>query len=444
MSKTKSTLRASFYRSFFRVLVRVIKVFVVSKDRRINGELIYSSAKLRKMVSIEQKDVLKFWFHAASVGELESLWPLIELSVKDEKNVQVVVTVFSESADRHLKRMREKLPVTSVLFTGYSPWEGDWKEILKTLKPHLFITAKYEAWPDLWMSLSELGIPLTIVGAKARSSLITAKKVLNILGVSLPKLELFTFSPNNTEPLKNLFHGAQVYVSSDPRWDRVFDRKQKIPQRVNELKQIYNELEKPWKVLGSVWSQDLKNFLKYCNEDLLNNGTLWLFPHKLDAVSLTEIEILVRDMGLTPVRSTGQGTLKPAGKIAVIVDEMGFLAEWYSACDWAYVGGGFGAGVHSTIEPAVYGLPIFCGPNGNQKFDEIEELKSKKQLSVLTSEKVWRQAFLESAQVNLQKENWETAARSHAGVSVRIWEHCRRVAEAQNFSHDQVNAKDSI
>jgi hypothetical protein len=128
--------------------------------------------------------------------------------------------------------------------------------------------------------------------------------------------------------------------------------------------------------------------------------------------------------------------MRPAGKIALIVDEMGFLAELYSIMDWAFVGGGFGASIHSTIEPAIYGLPIFGGPRGEKKFDEIGLLKKQNQLHLYGSEPEgrgtlrssddfsrWLSGALPFDQTFIQshRSEWRVANERHRGASERIW-----------------------
>jgi 3-deoxy-D-manno-octulosonic-acid transferase len=105
------------------------------------------------------------------------------------------------------------------------------------------------------------------------------------------------------------------------------------------------------------------------------------------------------------------------------VDEMGFLAELYSIMDWSWVGGGFGSGVHSTIEPAVHGLAVFSGPKGWEKFDEIRLLERQGQLAVLdfASNREGFSSFSDS-----RKKEWMDLNRIHQGASQRIWEHLER------------------
>ena len=91
---------------------------------------------------------------------------------------QLILTVFSMSAEKALKNLRAEISDFSaqILYAGYCPWEGDWQEAFAHFKPTVWVTAKYEAWPELWMALSEGDIPLVLVGARARASLKIARK----------------------------------------------------------------------------------------------------------------------------------------------------------------------------------------------------------------------------------------------------------------------------
>ena len=104
----------------------------------------------------------------------------------------------------------------------------------------------------------------------------------------------------------------------------------------------------------------------------------------------------------------------------LIVDEMGFLTELYSVADWAFVGGGFGAGIHSTIEPAIYGIPVAGGPQGAQKFSEIEELNASGQMSLISRSEdfiLWLQGLQNLSQ---KKALWIEQASKRAGAAQKI------------------------
>lgn len=322
----------------------------------------------------------RVWFHAASVGEFESLWPVI-LSWANQQG-ELIVTVFSESAESHLERLRNLLAskAAKLVYSGYSPLEGDWAEAIKRLRPQAFVTAKYEAWPDLWMSLAEEGIPLIIVGARARRSLLTCRRICRGLGAVIPSLVLLPALDEDEAGLREMFPESRLEKLGEPRWDQVFQRSRQGSPRAKALTTAFADLPRPWGVFGSVWLEDLK-FWGSALETL--PGTLWVVPHRVDSESVEKIETFLLEKGLNPLRTAIQGEGRP--ERCVLVDEMGFLSELYSAADWAFVGGGFGAGVHSTIEPAIHGIPVAIGPTGAEKFPEIQELESSGQLRILRS-----------------------------------------------------------
>ena len=411
---TLPTKRLSIYRKFQKELIekRVLKWFATPerlKDAAANG-----IGATQFQVKTKKR---RLWFHAASVGELESLWSVISEFAESES--EIILSVFSESANVHVQRLARSISHKSakVLYAGYSPWEGGWQDALEKTNPDGFITSKYEAWPELWASLGMAGIPLFIVGAKERSSLRIAKRICQVLGAPLPRMHLLTQTEKSCAELVRLFPSAEVQCESDPRWDRVAQRASQMNERVGELKKTFSQLPRPWGVFGSAWSTDIL-FWKTAGPPP-SSGTLWIVPHKVDSKSLVEIEVLLKDWGLTPVRSS-HGT-RISGQSCVVVDEMGFLSELYSLADWAFVGGGFGAGVHSTIEPAIQGIPVACGPNGASKFDEIEELRRTSQLKLVNTSQELLKWVSEAVQEDLtSRDQWRAQARARLGVAARV------------------------
>ena len=410
----RSTKRLRAYRKFQIGLIekRVLKWFATPERLKDAAESGLASAKIP-----ERTKKRRLWFHAASVGELESLWSVI--SEFAESDSEIILSVFSESANVHVQRLARSLShkKAKVLYAGYSPWEGNWQQALEKTSPDGFVTSKYEAWPELWASLGMAGIPLFIVGAKERSSLRIAKKICLALGAPLPRMHLLTQTEKSCAELVKLFPSAEVQCESDPRWDRVAQRASQMNERVGDLKRTFAQLPRPWGVFGSAWSTDIL-FWKTAGAPPAS-GTLWIVPHKVDSKSLVEIEVLLKDWGLTPVRSS-HGT-RISGQSCVVVDEMGFLSELYSLADWAFVGGGFGAGVHSTIEPAIQGIPVACGPNGASKFDEIEELGRTGQLKLVNSSQELLTWVGQAVEENLaSREKWREQARARLGVAARV------------------------
>jgi len=417
-------IRASVYRGLQAKLVKPALlpwIFKHSKERsRIFSELVSRSNPA------ETKKFPVGWFHASSVGELEMLIPLIEswsaLTTESGERVGVIVTIFSESAEGALKKFDAELRTKGVrlLFGGFAPWEGEWEAALAQVRPDFFVTARYEAWPELWMSLSDLEIPLLIAGARARSSLKWAKRVCAWVGTAPPKIQFCTVGREDIAELEAQFPGSRVAVTGDPRWERVRERALRGNARAKEITEKARELARPWGVLGSFWAEDLKIW-----DGVIRNrawkGTLWVVPHKTDEAHVAELETILKAAKLKHLKTSQFSNAREiAGLDCVLVDEMGFLAELYSSADWAYVGGGFGQGVHSTIEPAIQALPVACGPNRAEKFPEIALLSAQGMLTVLgTPEELtsWL-STLESAAA--QRPRWKEFVSKQLGASERL------------------------
>jgi 3-deoxy-D-manno-octulosonic-acid transferase len=321
----------------------------------IVGGLIKNKSTWRQYARVETKDTL--WFHAASAGELEILVPLIEAAIAEGR--KVCVSVFSPSAKKSLKKLPE-----GILYRGFSPAESEWRFALNHFGVSEVITAKYEAWPGLWQSCTKLNIRVSIVCAQMRSSLMWAKRFLNSFGVRLPRLRFFVLDESAIPKLKAVFPQSECAVSADPRWLRVLKRAEKASSNEAVLRwtQAFQGVPKPYWVIGSAWPEDME-FLKEAIQSY--PGTVWVVPHSL--------------------KNPPDPKVYQPAKNCVLVDEMGLLVELYSIADRAWVGGGFGQGIHSTLEPSVYGIPVACGPKNAEKFFETTELRKTGQLTILQS-----------------------------------------------------------
>jgi 3-deoxy-D-manno-octulosonic-acid transferase len=385
--------------------------------RPLLGPKIFKRPEERDQVfktNVPEKKTTRIWFHAASVGELEMMMPVIQ-AWRGES----VVTIFSESAEKNLELLRR---IPSVVFAGFSPWEGKWNDALGTVDPDLFVSARYEAWPDLWYSLGELGIPLVVVGAQSRTSLKIAKTVVELFHGMLPRLYFLTIDDADIAKLKNDFPTSNVRTAGDPRWERVIQRAGKGNPRAIELIDALSKAPRPWGVLGSVWVDEIES-IKTDTQGLLKKaGLLWIVPHQIDAENIAQFEKSLKGWGVSFARSSSlKGQPLSVPPQCILVDEMGFLSELYAYADWAYVGGGFGKGVHNTIEPAIHGIPIACGPKGSQRFPEIDFLAKGQQLRVLSSAQALGRWMMGVQSIPVEKkEIWKKRIATQMGASKRI------------------------
>jgi 3-deoxy-D-manno-octulosonic-acid transferase len=315
------------------------------------------------------------WFHAASVGELEILMPLIQKMI--ENKTKIAVSVFSESAILALKKISEQC-----VYVGFSPKESDWLTTLQKFRVDRVIVSKYEAWPGLWAACTELNVPLVLINAQVRSSLRWVKRFLSLFQIAMPRLYLFTADRNEMRALQNLFPSAQIETVADPRWVRVIERSKNSfhHPKVEAYRNEYQTQPRPYGMVGSAWIEDLQVLVTAWIEAGCA-GTLWVVPHSLAVENIEKMRADLND--------------KISGRF-VLVTEMGILAELYSLADWVWVGGGYGRGIHSTLEPAVFGVPIACGPKRVNEFYETRELRQHGLLTVCANKqdaKKWLSIF---------------------------------------------------
>lgn len=309
------------------------------------------------------KDLL--WFHAASAGEWESLRPLATLWL--QRGHPIGVSFFSESAKKFAEGFLSSLSQSDldrVCYCGSSPKEREWKTFLREFNPRLLISNRYEAWPSLWASLSELHIPLALINAEPRSSLLWVRRALALFRVELPRLIFFAIHDAARQRLVQQFPAAQVLLAGDPRLERMEERKKLKNVRAEELK---SEIL-AWKgnrkllIVGNAWEVDLRAL----SPVFLETSVCFLVvPHDLSPVNLSLLQSSIHDY--SNVRMCA---------------EYGVLAELYSLADVAYVGGGFGKGIHSVIEPAAYGASIVAGSHRADSFSETVWLSASGQLSL--------------------------------------------------------------
>ena len=358
---------------------------------------------------------------------------MVPLMVRaQEWGARIVITHFSKSAEKHAQRIAAELSVDgkSVEFVGYGPWEGQWQDWLEVIKPTLFLTAKYESWPELWMALAEQQIPLIVIAARARRNFYVAEKVVRKLGGKLPDMSFIVSDQRDIAPFKELFPRADVELGGDPRWERVKQRSNAAQPRAKALIDQLGVAPGSCAVLGQVWVQDIEFFGETLNHIPC---PVWLTPHDVTPENVAQIEALLARYKLGYVKTS---TLKVGEKTSahvVFVDEVGFLVELYRIAAWAYVGGGFpkAKGVHSTIEPAIRAIPIACAPKNVEKFTEIVQLRESGQLTVLHSPDEL-QTWLKQVETPVPvatRERWQAETAARIGATGPIFDRMVRLIE---------------
>jgi len=313
------------------------------------------------------------WIHTASLGEFEQGLPIIERLKNDYKNATILVTFFSPSGYEVKKNSRAGDLVT------YLPLDTlkNAKKFISLINPKLVIFVKYEVWPNYLSVLNKKNIPTLLVSAIFNKKQLYFKSYGGFMRKSLTAFYHIFVQDVASKKLLNSIHLNNVSISGDTRFDRVL----KIVEQDNQLdfmeKFKQNQL---CFVAGSTWPEDEAILTSYINTTSENIKFVFA-PHTIKKEAIEKLKASVNKN----VVLYSEIDPKDISQFDVlIIDTIGLLTKVYSYADIAYVGGGFATGLHNTLEPAVFGIPVLIGPE-YKGFKEAEELVAKKGLISITT-----------------------------------------------------------
>nr|WP_233457832.1 glycosyltransferase N-terminal domain-containing protein [Segatella copri] len=315
------------------------------------------------------------WFHAASLGEFEQGRPLMERIRKDYPQYKILLTFYSPSGYEVRKNYEEADIIC------YMPVDTRLNAIrfLRLVRPVMAFFIKYEFWSNFLHILKHRNIPTYSVSSIFREDQVFFKWYgRSYAGV----LKCFTRFFVQNEESKRLLEGigiTAVDVVGDTRFDRVLQIKEAAKQlpiceafRTGVASsQSADVPHRDFKVFvaGSSWPPDENIFIPFFNEH--KDWRLLIAPHVIAEEHLKLILSLIK--GKKVVRYTQTTPEEAAEADVLIIDCFGLLSSMYNYGDVAYIGGGFGVGIHNTLEAAVWNMPVIFGPN-NKKFQEAQGL----------------------------------------------------------------------
>ncbi len=315
-----------------------------------------------------------FWVHAASLGEYEQGLPIIEKLKSDYPTHKIVVTFFSPSG----YEVKKNSPAADIV--TYLPIDtiSNAERFLEIVHPEIVVFVKYEIWPNYLKVLRNRKIPTLLISAIFKKEQIYFRTYGSFMRKALSTFSHIFVQDVDSEQLLRSISINNTSVCGDTRLDRVSE----ILERDNHL--AFMEAFKKDRlclVAGSTWPEDEAILIDYIN-NTPKNLKFVLAPHTMKQDKILGLAGAFTKKAL--LYSKMEGAILGNYDV-LIVDHIGLLTKIYSYADLAYVGGGFATGLHNTLEPAVFGIPVIIGPN-YKGFKEAEELVAQKGVLVVRNQ----------------------------------------------------------
>jgi len=394
----------------YQFVVRFAAMFHEKAHLLVKGQQ-ETLSLLRQNINKHQYTV---WFHAASLGEFEQGRPLMELLKRQSPEVQIVLTFFSPSGYEVRKNYE------GADFVCYLPFDTphNVEAFLDVIHPDKAVFIKYEFWANYLYALHQRAIPVLLVSAIFRPDQLFFKRYGIFYRKLLSLFEHLYVQDQSSADLLLTIGIDNVTVAGDTRFDRVVS----IAEQAKTLPVIEAfAAGKRILVVGSSWPADESILISFCNAH--TDISMILAPH---VTNESHIEAICGALERSYVRYSEATIEKVKSADCLVIDSIGLLSSIYRYGEMAYIGGGFGVGIHNVLEAAVYNIPVIFGPNYG-KFREARELiacgggfsiHSGVDLNILLLRFLNDGAFL-----------------SHAGIKAGMYVHNNKGASAQIIHH---------
>ena len=336
------------------------------------------SEKVRKMWRGEREairilkekvdpDAKYVWFHAASLGEFEQGRPLMEQLRREHPEYKILLTFFSPSG----YEVRKNYEGADIIC--YLPLDTitNARRFLRTIRPVMAFFIKYEFWYNYLHILSHRGVPVYSVSSIFRPGQVFFRWYGHQYSHVLKCFTHFFVQNEISKELLSTIGITDVSVVGDTRFDRVLQIKAAVKQL--PIVEAFCDNKKVF-IAGSSWQPDEEIFIPWLNEH--KDWKVVIAPHVIGEDHLQQIEKMLEGRKVVRYTQVNETDLSPLRDAEVlIINCFGLLSSIYHYADITYVGGGFGVGIHNTLEAAVWDVPVFFGPN-NQRFQEAQGLKA--------------------------------------------------------------------
>jgi len=345
----------------YSLLIHLMAPFSRKPRKMMKGHwIVYELLRQQK-----EKDAKYIWFHAASLGEFEQGRPLIERIKERYPEYKILLTFFSPSGYEVRKNYR------GADIVCYLPLDKprNVKKFLDIIQPCMVFFIKYEFWKNYLDELNKRQIPVYSISSIFRRDQIFFKWYGGTYRKVLSNFDQLFVQNETSKRFLSKIGIEKVTVVGDTRFDRVLE----IRQEAKDLPLVEAfKGESLTIIAGSSWAPDEDLFIEYFNTH--SEIKLVIAPHVIDENHLVEI---ISKLKRSYVRYSKANEQNVKNADCLIIDGYGLLSSIYRYGEIAYIGGGFGVGIHNILEAAVYGIPVIFGPK-YQKFMEARQLIEEK------------------------------------------------------------------
>jgi 3-deoxy-D-manno-octulosonic-acid transferase len=321
------------------------------------------------------------WFHVSSVGEFEQAKPVMKLlSTEFGTDLNLALTFFSPSGMNYFKKFDRSSKIPALNFVEYLPIDSR-KNVnfcLDVLKPDMIVYVKFDLWPNLVTEAHRRSIPqLLVSGTLSPGSGRLNVSIRNFYGELYSKLSgIAAISPQDARRFGDNSQGeVEIVVGGDTRFDQVCDR---IESSQFTLSPALKNDTRRHLIAGSTWPPDERMVIPAFSNlaKKFSDLALILAPHEPSQPRLENIYGTLKksDLSYKPLSQINRE--ENITESVIVADGLGYLAELYQIGDIAFVGGSFYGSVHNVMEPAVFGLPVFFGPDIENSLEAKELVRN--------------------------------------------------------------------
>ena len=346
---------------FYMLSVKIASLFNEKARQFVRGRKNWR----KKLAEKIETNARYIWVHCASLGEFEQGRPLIEEIKNQFPEYRILLTFFSPSG----YEIRKNYELADIVMYLPVDTRRNAKRFLRLVQPEKAFFVKYEYWHFYIGELKKKNIPLFMISAIFRENQHFFKNSLwgKWYRQMLLKIDHFFVQNKKSAELLQSIGLNHFTVSGDTRFDRVAA----IARGAKEIPLVEKfRNNQPLLVAGSTWKPDEELLAAFINNypDL----KVVFAPHEVTETNMNRLEQLLKT---SHIRLSKAGENEIDRYQVLIIDSVGLLSSLYRYGNLAYIGGGFGVGIHNILEAATFGLPVIFGPN-YEKFKEAVDLKN--------------------------------------------------------------------